>query len=237
MYTCLMYHEVVTPLLYKFSVEPLQFEKQLHALADAGVVSYILGENGNKDKYKCLITFDDGHESNLNAARLLAELGYVGYFYLIKDYSMGREDYMSEGDIKEISSLGHHLGVHGKNHDQWSRMPEKKLISDLRETKDWIEQLTGKPVYTCSAPGGNIDQKTIELIKREIPELKYIRTSRYGVNNEDSTVINSIGVRGDYSVNKVLRLATNKRWEMIKMMAFYNTKELFKPLYHYVIKK
>ncbi len=234
MYTCLMYHEVVTPLLHKFSVEPSQFEKQISSLADAGVESYILGDIVNPRKHKCLLTFDDGHVSNLQAARMLSELGFVGYFYLIKDYSLEREDYLSERDIKEISSLGHILGVHGKNHDQWAKMPEDMVISHLRETKDWIEQLTGKVVCTCSAPGGVIDNRTIDLIKREIPELKYIRTSRYGVNHEDDTVLNAVGVRRDYSEDKVLRLALNNEWEMKKVMTYYHIKEFLKPFYHMV---
>ena len=106
------------------------------------------------------------------------------------------------------------------------------MVDDLRETKDWIEQLTGNPVITCSAPGGAINLSVINRIKREIPELKYIRTSHYGVNYDGDTVLNSIGIKWNYSVEKVLRLAQNDFWEMKKTMLYYHTKELLKPLYH-----
>ena len=227
MYTCLMYHEIVNPSISKFSVDPTCFIEQVKCLKRAGVTSYILG-NDIKTTKSCLLTFDDGHGSNLDAARLLAEEGYVGYFYLVKDYSELRDDYLKENEIKEISSLGHIIGVHGKNHQGWVRKDDDTLIKELRETKDWIEQLIGEPIITCSAPGGLIDNRVINCIKRELPELKYIRTSRYGINHEGDTVLNSIGIRYDYSVNKVRRLALNNPIEMGKIMTYYYAKEIAK---------
>lgn len=232
-----MYHEVVPQKLSKFSVNSQQFEAQLKTLVDSGINSYILdhttfnADNMNDQRY-CMLTFDDGHVSNLQAARKLAERGLTAYFYLIKDFSLQKEDYLDENSIKEIAAMGHHLGIHGKNHDHWTKMEGKKLINDLRETKAWVEQLIGKPVITCSAPGGAINLSVINRIKHEIPELKYIRTSHYGVNNDSDTVLNSIGVKWNYSVEKVLRLAQNDFWEMRKTMMYYHTKELLKPLYH-----
>ena len=238
-YTSLMYHEIVSPKLHKYSVEPSRFEEQMRRLQKE-VVSYVFENQENTThphtegvRY-CLLTFDDGHKSNLNAARLLSELGLHGYFYVVKNLSLENPEYLDEVEIKEISALGHSIGVHGKVHAPWARMEASRLLSDLRETKDWIEQLTGKPVITCSAPGGIINQATIDCIRSGIPELKYIRTSRYGVNHVGDTVIKSIGVRGDYSTEKVLNIATNDFWTMRKIMAYYHAKQIVKPLYHFV---
>ncbi len=238
-FSCLMYHELVERPLNKFSVTPQVFEAQMKELVRTGCSSYILDNEirHSPDKYNCMITFDDGHISNLKAAHLMTDLGLTAYFYLIRDFSLSRSDYLSENDIKEISSLGHKIGVHGKSHDHWARMEEKRLVSDLKETKDWIEQLTGQPVITCSAPGGVIDERTIDIIKREIPELKYIRTSRYGINHGCDTILNSIGVHEDYSLDKVVGIAKNDKWTMFKIMSYYHTKELLKPMYHFFKKR
>ena len=233
-YSCLMYHEVVESKITKCSVKPMAFNEQMKTLVKSGINSFILGNKVSSGTKNCLITFDDGHGSNLQSARLMCELGLTGYFYLIKDFSLSKPDYLSEKDIKEISSLGHKCGVHGKTHDHWAKMDEKRLVSDLKETKDWIEQLTGEPVVTCSAPGGVIDKRTIDIIKKEIPDLKYIRTSRYGINYENNTVLNSIGVLRDYSLDKVVGIARNDWWTMRKIMAYYHAKELVKPLYHFI---
>ena len=232
-YSCLMYHEVVESRITKCSVRPMAFKEQMNILVKTGVKSYVLGNSISSGTKNCFITFDDGHGSNLQSARLMSELGLIGYFYLIKDFSLFKPDYLSEKDIKEIASLGHKLGVHGKSHDHWAKMDENRLVSDLKETKDWIEQLTGEPFITCSAPGGVIDKRTIKIIKKEIPELKYIRTSRYGINYENDTVLNSIGVLRNYSIDKVIGIARNDWWTMRKIMAYYHAKELVKPIYHF----
>lgn len=233
MYTSLMYHETESKRTNKFSVELPQFVAQMKRLVGECISSYELGSNNLiSNRHFCLLTFDDGHASNLQAAEVLAELGLKGYFFLIKDYSLERKEYLKENEIKEIASMGHYLGVHGKNHDQWPKIEEKKLICDLRETKDWIEQLSGRKVDACSAPGGNINKNTIALLRKEIPELTYIRTSRYGVNRTEDNVIKSVGVRGDYSIDKVLKLAKNDYWTMKKLMAYYYAKESIKPIYH-----
>lgn len=236
-YTSLMYHEIVDQKITKCSVTSEYFRKQMEALRNAGVCSYDLGgDNDTPEGYFCLLTFDDGHKSNLEAARLLSEMGFKGYFYLIKDYSISNSEYLNEDAIREIAKMGHGIGVHGKDHGHWSKKEPCKLVAELRETKDWIEQITGKEVITCSAPGGVIDQRTIDNIKNEIPELKYIRTSCYGVNNEGDTVLKSIGVLSNYSTGKVLRIAQNDYWEMKKIMTYYYVKETIKPLYHKLIK-
>lgn len=233
-FSCLMYHELVDSPLNKFSVTPQAFEAQIRELVKQGINSYQLGIiSNNNEALFCMITFDDGHVSNLQAAKLLADAGLTGYFYLIKDYSLKKMDYLSEKNIVEIARLGHHLGVHGKDHMHWVKKEDKQLIAELKETKDWIEQLTGVAVNTCSAPGGVINQRSIETIKREMPDLKYIRTSKYGINFVGDTVLHSIGVRGDYSVDKVIGIARNDWWTMRKIMAYYHAKELVKPLYHF----
>ena len=237
-FTCLMYHEIVSPKKTKFSVDPSMFETQMRALREAGVTSLVLDSKAQSTSiYRCLLTFDDGHVSNLQAARVMYELGLIGYFYLLKDNSLEQSDYLKEGDIKEMAALGHQFGVHGKNHGWWTKKTSERLVSELRETKDWIEQLTGKAVITCSAPGGFIDQRTLNCIRNRIPELKYIRTSHYGYNNECDTVLRSIGVKSCYSSDKVLHIAQNEWLTMQKIMAYYYAKEAFKPLYYWAHNK
>ena len=236
-FTSLMYHEIVDQKITKCSVTSENFRKQMDALQKEGIYSYDLsGNNDASDGNYCLLTFDDGHKSNLEAARLLSEIGLKGYFYLIKDYSINDPEYLNEDAIREIAAMGHEIGVHGKDHRHWSKKEPGRLVAELRETKDWIEQLTGKEVITCSAPGGVIDQRTIDYIKSEIPELKYIRTSRYGVNYAGDTVLKSIGVLSNYSSEKVLKIAQCDFLEMGKIMAYYYIKESLKPLYHKIRK-
>ncbi len=154
-YTSLMYHRIESPVTRKISVTPENFECQIRAIKDAGVKSKILGDPVQNDKERrCLLTFDDGHKSNLKAAEVLKEYGFVGYFYVVKDYSLRNANYMSEDDIRYISSLGHKIGVHGKDHKHWTSKAPEVLISELKETKEWIEMLTAEKCQFYSVVGG-----------------------------------------------------------------------------------
>lgn len=238
-YTSLMYHEIVSPTITKYSVSPNMYEAHMRALKKAGVDSFILDSSSDdlSGSKCCLLTFDDGHISNLYAARVMAEMGLVGYFYLLKDNSLELDDYLKEDNIKELAKLGHKFGVHGKNHGWWTKKTPERLVSELRETKDWIEQLTGQNVITCSAPGGIIDKRTIDAIRNGFPDLKYIRTSQYGVNDGNDTLLKSIGVMGKYSADTIVGIAKQDMWTMSRVMTYYYVKETIKPVYHWLKRK
>lgn len=231
-YTSLMYHQIETPAKDKVYVSPHNFLKQMDLLVENNISSLVLGKPMEHDKKYCLITFDDGHKSNLWAAEELKKRGLVGYFYVLKDYSMSNSDYLNEDDIKKIYFMGHKIGIHGKNHGWWTKKSSDQLVNELKETKEWIERITGEECVTCSAPGGIINDEVISLIRRYFPGLKYIRTSRRGSNTENDSILKSVGVHTSYSEQKVLKIASNDRDYMRGVVWNYWIKEKLKPIYH-----
>ena len=102
--------------------------------------------------------------------------------------------YLTPPQVKRIAQLGHSIGVHGKSHVWWTSMEQKKLIEDLREAKHSFEDLIGREVWGCSAPGGKINAETIKVIK-ESNLFKFIRNSKPMLNSIDhDTVINRVAV-------------------------------------------
>lgn len=191
-YACLMYHEIAYPYRHPFYVHPVEFKKQVDWLVKNGYKSIDLrkgDDNGN-----VLITFDDGHKSNLDAARYLHSKGMVAVFYLLKNFSLEDPEYLNEDDIKEIASLGHIIGIHGKNHFWWTRKSEDVLVRELNETAKWIESLTGLMPITCSAPGGLIRDREYTIIRKRLSFIKYIRSSFHGFNKTGDTNLKSKGV-------------------------------------------
>lgn len=191
-YPCLMYHEIAFPYRHPFYVNPDEFRKQIDWLVANGYKSIDLRKGD--DSGNVLITFDDGHRSNLEAARYLHTKGLVAVFYLLKNFSLEDPEYLNEDEIKEIASLGHLIGVHGKNHFWWTRKSKDVLVSELDETARWIESLTGQPPITCSAPGGMIRGRERRIIRKYLPYIKYIRSSFHGYNKSGDTNLNSKGV-------------------------------------------
>ena len=78
-YPCLMYHEILTPARTGCSVSPANFKKQVGWLVANGYKSIDLRTDFDLTGKDVLITFDDGHKSNLEAARYLKDKGFVGF--------------------------------------------------------------------------------------------------------------------------------------------------------------
>ena len=208
-YPCLMYHEIAYPYKHKFYVHPKNFKEQMIWLKSNEFRPIDISKNdcdGN-----ILLTFDDGHKSNLQAARYLKECGFVGIFYVVKDFSLNRADYLNENDIREIAAMGHIVGVHGKDHSWWTAKSINELIAELDETSKWIENITGKMPISCSAPGGQIRSREVKAIKRYLPYMRYIRTSFHDYNLKGDNLINSKGISVGTSIEefeKIVRMDT-----------------------------
>lgn len=226
-FVCLMYHQIELPHKNKFYVAPEEFRMQMEYIKNKGLKAIDLNNSLDGD---VLITFDDGHKSNLEAARILANLGLHGVFYLVKDLSLSKEEYLSEKDIKEISDLGHTIGVHGKVHNWWTEKPPQQLIQELNETAKWIEGITGKQVITCSPPGGRINRREFKIIKENLPYFKHIRDSVCSYAKRTDKMIHSMPVTIDMNMNEFQKVININRMYYAQRIFIYHIKELVKSI-------
>ena len=234
-YTCLMYHHIEEPASVKFSVSPDCFKAQMKALERLGVQSWLPDGNvATSSAPPCFITFDDGHKSNLYAAELLRDMGLKACFYVVKDFALNDAAYLDEAEIKAVSDMGHMIGVHGKVHEWWTRFDDRTLAADLQETKSWIEDLTGKAVVSCAAVGGKIDGRVIRCIRESIPDMPYIRTIRFGTNQDGDTLLNTVAVTKYVNLDSFCKAVTCNSLYYALGTVRYGVKELVKPVYHLI---
>lgn len=235
-YTSIMYHKIEKLTTTKSSVTPSSFIEHVKLLKDLHVQSWTLNSvnESNSECLPCFITFDDGHRSNMFAAELLADNGLQGCFYVVKDFAQNNPDYLDEAEIKAIAHMGHLIGVHGKYHEWWTKSDDKTLVSDLKETKVWIEDMIGKPIITCSAVGGVISNGVINCIRANIPDMKYIRTSRWGICDVEDTLLNCIAIDRNCSIDSFRKIVMNDFMFYALGKVKYDVKEIIKPIYHFV---
>lgn len=237
-YSALMYHQTTAPAQDKYYVSIPDFREQIKLIKTLDIESVSL-ENKSFPKTKrppVLITFDDGHKSNLEAAEILTEYGLKGYFYVVKDFSLNNPAYLNEDDILKISNMGHTIAVHGKDHNWWILKSNEQLIQELTETKNWIESITGKPVITCAAPGGVLNERVIQCIKEFMPEYKYIRTVKVGMNNVNDELIKIVPMHTHTNIQMFKWSITNNNLYYKYLQSIYYSKEILRPIYNLIRK-
>jgi polysaccharide deacetylase family protein (PEP-CTERM system associated) len=75
-------------------------------------------------------------------------------------FVLGEIAYTFPGLVKNISSNGHELGVHGYHHDQFFKLNPIKAKEDLHRAKTLIEDITGRNVFGFRAPAFSISKNT-----------------------------------------------------------------------------
>lgn len=178
----LMYHAIFADgdtsnvdaedLPYALSVS--EFTRQLDALASKPVGLF----NANSINQNCLstedqqasevfdqivITFDDGHLSNLSlAAPLLRERNLPAYFFITSDFINKRPGFLTNEELSELSDMpGVCIGSHGRTHRFFDEMSETDTAEELLSSRLKLESWTGKTVASMSFPGGRFKRQTL----------------------------------------------------------------------------
>lgn len=157
-----------------YEVTVAQFKAQMKALADSGYHSVLPDQLYDYLVYgtelpskPVMITYDDTDEEQFSIAKPeMDKYGFKGVYFLMT-ISIGRPNYMSKAQIKQLADEGHAVVSHTWDHHRVDKYKEqneieergiKKTVNDwdqqLTKTKNDIEALTGKPVLDFAYPFG-----------------------------------------------------------------------------------
>jgi peptidoglycan/xylan/chitin deacetylase (PgdA/CDA1 family) len=136
---------------------------------------------GNSDDVVC-ITFDDGSETDLLvAAPLLKKAAFGATFYVVAG-SVGEPGFLSAPQLRELIELGFEIGSHSMTHSFLPSLDGKSLRTEIFDSKDCLEQLTGTRIDHFSCPGGRWEARVSELAKAA--GYASVVTSEIGLNPE-----------------------------------------------------
>ncbi|MGK3649175.1 polysaccharide deacetylase family protein [Pseudarthrobacter enclensis] len=76
------------------------------------------------------LTFDDGNESDSLAARMMAERGMVGTFFIASG-SIGQPGFLSYNALRGVAALGHEIAGHTVNHLDLTAMPPAEAQREI----------------------------------------------------------------------------------------------------------
>ena len=159
---------------YEYNVPPRDFEEQLDYLKEAGYTTisirdYLRAKKGFQqlpDK-PIILTFDDGYETNYTELLpILEQRGLKATIFMVGN-DIGRENYMSWDQLKDIQHRGVEIGSHTANHLPLTEMDLNTARDEVKLSKLLMEWNGMDTIYTLSYPNGKYSSELLEVLKEE----------------------------------------------------------------------
>lgn len=164
MYAILLYHGIedaepsarqMDDIDREYVLDLRRFESHLAYLAKKPATSI-----------RTVISFDDGDLSGYTlAAPLLERQGLRGEFFVVTRW-IDTAGFMSADQLRELARRGHGVHSHSRTHPRLSSLPAAQIEDELRGSKDDLEAILGAPVTQFSIPGGDHDQRVLDIARR-----------------------------------------------------------------------
>ncbi|MDX5418222.1 MAG: polysaccharide deacetylase family protein [Hymenobacteraceae bacterium] len=150
-----------------------RFREHIKMLADSGYQTVLpdqlmayLTTGAPLPEKPVMITFDDTSLGQYTvAAAELEKYGFKGVFFIMT-VSLGRPNYMSKAQVKELSDRGHVIGSHTWDHQNVKKYEGKDWITQVEKPSRQLEEITGKPTEYFAYPFGLWNPEAIPELKR-----------------------------------------------------------------------
>lgn len=174
-----MYHRLSenSEDLGDYTISPENFEEDIKYLINAGYT--VCSANIAKDLIKtndkiCVITFDDGYESDYSyALPILQKYGVSATFFVIGTY-IGQDGYMTEEMLYNLSQspcaeIGNHsYETHTLTYERYKKLSEFNpsiIADDFRENSNYLSRIIKKDIISASYPYGVYNPELNFLLK------------------------------------------------------------------------
>jgi peptidoglycan/xylan/chitin deacetylase (PgdA/CDA1 family) len=182
----LCYHHIKAESKGEYTVRTDVFKAQLKALHDSGYHTVLpdqlyayLTTGAPLPEKPVMLTYDDTDEEQFSIAKTeMDKYGFKGV-YFIMTISIGRPNYMTKEQIKQLSDEGHSIGAHTWRHDRVDKYlttphidrDTKKIVENdwdlqLVTTRKKLEDIIGKEIHYFAYPFGIWTKAGIPEIKK-----------------------------------------------------------------------
>lgn len=203
----LYYHSVDPSEANEVIISPDKLREQLQYIKDEGYTSLTMREvydhlenNIEIPQKSILITFDDGYKDNYtNAFPILKELDMKATIFVI---TSGIDDgyYMDSAMLKEMADYGLDIESHTLNHKKLSELSYEEQLKELKDSKDFIENITGKEVLSVAYPFGSYNETTFKATKDAGYKMGFTTDRGLSDREDGSYKLDRIYVSSGYSM-------------------------------------
>ncbi|PYV59828.1 MAG: hypothetical protein DMG98_04815 [Acidobacteria bacterium] len=187
----LMYHELELPGrplcqnepgYVRYIVKLKDFESQTQWLKTKSWRGMSVSEAlSSAKKTGVALTFDDGCETDfLSVAPVLKQANFNATFYVTVGF-LEMPGYMSRSQVRQLSDLGFEIGSHSMTHAYLSDLSDDALQAEIANSKNELEQMTGRSIEHFSCPGGRWNQRVARFARQA--GYRSVATSRSVANS------------------------------------------------------
>ncbi|WP_303311414.1 polysaccharide deacetylase family protein [Hymenobacter sp. BT730] len=156
-----------------YIVPVAEFKKQIKMLADSGYHTilpdqlYAYLTTGAKLPSKpVMLTFDDTDLDQFTVAKPeMDKHGFKGVFFVMT-VSLGRPNYMTKAQVKQLSDEGHVIGSHTWDHHNVKKYQGQDWVTQIEKPTKTLEEITGKDIKYFAFPFGLWNTQAIPELKK-----------------------------------------------------------------------
>ena len=114
------------------------------------------------------LTFDDSWTSQYtNVVPVLDTAGLKGTFYLTtQPIQGGWTGFMTPNQVKDIANKGHEIAGHTVTHADLTTLSQTRINAEIRNSKTYLQDLTGKVVTAFAYPYGAVNNTVKSLLQQ-----------------------------------------------------------------------
>lgn len=177
----LYYHDVAKKNGHVYTSMTTDFEefvKQMNVLPHYGEIVPTI----TRQKGQFMIAFDDGFKGVYDNKDFFLNKGIFPTIFVAKSL-VGKDGYMDESQIKELSNLGFNFQSHTVSHIDMTSLGIEELRVELAVSKSYLSSLLNKDVDEICCPIGYYNEQVIEeAIKAGYKRIFLSYPSPYAVN-------------------------------------------------------
>jgi peptidoglycan/xylan/chitin deacetylase (PgdA/CDA1 family) len=203
----LNYHQINNEDHNALTLSGKEFEAQIKYLQREGYTAISPDQLADYLQYgkalpakPVLITLDDGYEDNYRVAYpILQKYQFTATIFLITDFVGNYGRYLTWDQIREMSEQGYSFEDHTLSHISLPNASDEEIRNQLGKSKEALEWRLGKKVEYLAYPGGEYDQRVIQLTKEAGYRAAF--TVNFGRDRINSTLytLNRIPIFGSES--------------------------------------
>jgi peptidoglycan/xylan/chitin deacetylase (PgdA/CDA1 family) len=178
----LMYHSISPssdPDPNLLRVHPDRLDEQLRALKRLGLrgvslAELVLAHDRGTASRMVGLTFDDGYTDFLDHAMpVLARYDMTATVYVVAGRLAGENDWdrgprlrlLDADQIRAVAAAGHEVGSHTMGHVALKGLDRDSVDTELRQSRDVLEDILGGPVRGFCYPYGSFDQAAADAVQ------------------------------------------------------------------------